>query len=310
MNNLFTYHSENLADDLKLDNISFYDTTIYGVSAINNPQNHTLIFCDHLSTQKYSALCQIENSIIILNNTDRNYTFNDNFVIYVDRPRKEYAILLEKILLRQSIKTRDWVYTNGAYISVDALIGLNTVIEPFVLIAENVKIGDNCIVKSGAKILKNVVIGDHCIIKENSVIGSDGFGVEKDTDNKTYKIPHVGGVTIGNYVEVGALTAIAQGTIEPTTIGDYTKIDDMVFIAHNVKISTGCLIIANSEISGSVTIGANCWIAPNACIRDGLSIGENVTIGMGSVVLKNLESNCTVIGNPAKILIQSKPNNL
>lgn len=304
---MFSYNSTNVYEDLEIENISFLNTTIQTVSSVYNPKNNSLVFCDRLDENKYERLLEVKDSIILLNSLDIDFSFANNCVVFVKRPRKAYAILLSKIIKEvEKSKAKTFRVDNGSYINDSAIIGIGTVIEPFVYIDENVKIGKYCEIKSGARLLKNTSIGDNCIIKENAVIGSDGFGVERDVDGSTYKIPHVGGVLIGNNVEVGALTAIAQGTIEPTTIGDHTKIDDMVFIAHNANIGKGCLIIANSEISGSVQMGNNCWIAPNACIRDGLKIGNDVVVGMGTVVLKNVEDGSIVVGNPGKVMEKKK----
>lgn len=304
---MFSYNSSNVYEDLEIEDISFLNTTIQTVSTVYNPKNNSLVFCDSLDEIKHGKLCEVKDSIILLNSLDRRFSFSSNCVVFVKRPRKAYAILLSKIIKEvQKHNAKTFRVDNGSYINDSAIIGVGTVIEPFVYIDENVKVGKHCEIKSGARLLKNTSIGDNCIIKENAVIGSDGFGVERDVDGSTYKIPHVGGVLIGNNVEVGALTAIAQGTIEPTMIGDYTKIDDMVFIAHNANIGKGCLIIANSEISGSVQMGNNCWIAPNACIRDGVKIGNEVVVGMGAVVLKNVEDGSVVVGNPGKVMEKKK----
>ncbi|MCQ4923221.1 hypothetical protein NE686_09010 [Tissierella carlieri] len=280
----------------------FYDTTIYSVSTINNPKDKTLIFANILENYDVERLKQIKNSIIILNEKDLDIKIEENYLLYVKSPRKEYAKILRFILDNQNYKKINYIFENGFYIGENVEIGRNTVIEPLCMIDNNVKIGSNSIIKSGSKIRSNVLIGNNCIIKENSVIGSDGFGVERDDDGTTYKIPHLGGVKIGNNVEVGALSVIAQGSIEPTVIEDYVKIDDCSFIAHNTKIGKGTFIIANSEISGSVEIGKNCWISPNACIKDGIKVGDNSIIGLGAVVLNDVEENSVIVGNPGRCL--------
>jgi UDP-3-O-[3-hydroxymyristoyl] glucosamine N-acyltransferase len=105
---------------------------------------------------------------------------------------------------------------------------------------------------------------------------------------------------IEDFVQVGNLVSIAQGTMAPTHIEHHVMIDDHVFIAHNVRVRYGALIIAGAEISGSVDIGAHSWISPQATIRNGLSIGERAVVGIGSVVVKSVQAGETVMGNPAK----------
>lgn len=292
--------------DLELDSATLiYDAhncEIFTASTLSEPKNNSVLFCMKMNDEIHTKLQCIENSIIIMNLKDKKYQFRNNYLIYSSRPRKAYAQILTQILSKCARNSRvKKIKKDDYYIHSDTHIGQNTVIEPFVIIGENVVIGKNCLIKSGTKIGNNVVIGDECVLKENSVVGSDGFGFERDEDGTSYRIPHMGGVIIGNHVELGAASVIAQGTILPTQISDYVKIDDHVFIAHNAKIGKGSFIIANSEISGSVVIGERAWIAPNACIRDGVTIGDNVIVGMGSVVIRDIESNCVVMGNPARI---------
>ncbi|MBW6408568.1 UDP-3-O-(3-hydroxymyristoyl)glucosamine N-acyltransferase [Clostridium weizhouense] len=302
MERKFNFESSLLKRIEKYNDYIFYNTVIYSVSAISNPKNNTLIFANALKHEDIENLKKVKNSIIILNKQYNNINFEENYILYVDRPRKEYAKILKFILDNNKEEDNNYIFKSGYYIGKNVLIGENTIIEPFVFIDSNSVIGKNCIIKSGAKIRKNVIIGNNCIIKENCVIGSDGFGVERDFDGITYKIPHLGGVIIGDSVEVGALACIAQGTIEPTVIENYVKVDDCVFIAHNVKIKKGTFIIANSQVSGSVEIGENCWVSPNACIKNGIKIGNNSLIGIGSVVINDIKENNVVIGNPARFL--------
>lgn len=304
MNKKFEFNSIDLKYMNKYKNCNIYETTIYSVSSLKNPRDNTLIFANTLNEENQNRLKKIKNCIIILNESNSWFKLKCNCVLYVQRPRKEYAKILEFILKSQPIRYREYKFKDGYCIGENVLLGINTKIEPFVFIDHDVIIGENCIIKTGAKIKSNVVIGDNCIIKENCVIGDDGFGVERDNDGITYKIPHFGGVNIGNNVEVGALSCICKGTIEATIIEDYVKIDDCVFIAHNCSIGKGTFIIANAEISGSVHIGKMCWIAPNSCIREGIIIGDNTTIGIGAVVVENIDNDVVVVGNPARELVK------
>jgi UDP-3-O-[3-hydroxymyristoyl] glucosamine N-acyltransferase len=107
---------------------------------------------------------------------------------------------------------------------------------------------------------------------------------------------------MGNNIEVGALTCICRGTIDDTLIGDNVKIDDHVFIAHNVQIGENSVVIAGAEVSGSVKIGKNSWIGPQSTIINGVEIGESSMVGIGAVVTKPVTNNVIVAGNPAKVL--------
>lgn len=154
--------------------------------------------------------------------------------------------------------------------------------------------------------IRNCSMGEGCIVKAGAVIGEDGFGFERDSCGVPVHIPHIGRVVIGKYVEVGANTVIARGTMGDTVIEDHVKLDDQVFVAHNVKIGSRTMVVAKAEISGSVRIGEDAWIGPAACIRDHITIGHHAFVGMGAVVVDDVKPYDVVVGNPARVLRTSK----
>jgi UDP-3-O-[3-hydroxymyristoyl] glucosamine N-acyltransferase len=148
----------------------------------------------------------------------------------------------------------------------------------------------------------NVIIGANFKQGSNVTIGGDGFGYEKNEHGEYEFFPHFGDVYIGDNVSVGSNTCIDRGAVEHTQIGNGTKIDNLVHIAHAVKIGDNCLIVAGSVICGSVKIGEGTYIGANVTIREHLTIGNSAYIGMGSVVTKNVGDNEMWYGNPAKFI--------
>jgi UDP-3-O-[3-hydroxymyristoyl] glucosamine N-acyltransferase len=183
-----------------------------------------------------------------------------------------------------------------ASIHPTALIGANAVIEANCEIAEGVVIEPNVV------ILKGTRIGAFSRIRANSTIGSDGFGFERDESGEVLRFVHLGGVRIGRHVEVGANTCIARGTLDDTVIEDEAKIDNLVHIAHNVRIGRRAFVIAGTEVSGGCHIGDDAWIGPNTCIREKVRIGERALIGIGSTVLRSVPPGEVHAGNPARFL--------
>lgn len=300
MINKFEANAKELIEAIYCKNINYSDFTLYSVSTIKKPQNNTLIFISQLTSEIKEQIDNLKQCLIITNKIEFEFKANnDSIIMQVENPRKEYAKILEYIMKNQKAAHNSKITEEGYSIGENVTIGRNTIIEPFVTIDHDVSIGSNCTIKSGVRINKYCNIGDNCIIRENSVIGGEGFGIERAENEISYKIPHLGGVIIGNNVEVGALTSVVSGTIEPTIIGEYVKIDDCVFIAHNCKIGNGTFIIANAEISGSVHIGRNSWIGPSSSIIQKVHIGNNVTIGIGAVVTKSVSDNEIMAGNPA-----------
>jgi len=143
-----------------------------------------------------------------------------------------------------------------------------------------------------------VKIGKNVIIDSGAVIGAAGFGFVRDIDGTPYQLPQLGSVIIEDDVEIGANACIDRGELDDTIIRKGVKIDNLVQIAHNVEIEKNTYIMGKTVIAGNVKIGEKCWIAPSLIMND-VKIGNNVTVGFGSVVLKSIKDNQTVMGNPA-----------
>jgi UDP-3-O-[3-hydroxymyristoyl] glucosamine N-acyltransferase len=148
----------------------------------------------------------------------------------------------------------------------------------------------------------STTIAENVTIGFNNVIGRAGFGYARDTDGTLIPMPHIGHVFIQENVTIANNVCIDRAVVGLTVIGAGTKIDNLVHIAHGVKIGKNCLIVAGAVIGGSCEIGDNCLIGINASIKNKVKIGNNVTIGMGAVVLKDIPDGATVVGNPGRIL--------
>lgn len=150
--------------------------------------------------------------------------------------------------------------------------------------------------------VNRVTMGEGCVIGSGVVIGEPGFGFAFDERNVAYRMPHIGGVKIGDRVEIGANTVIDSGTLSPTIIEDDVKIDNLVHIAHNVHVGARTLVITQAGLHGSSRIGCDCWIGPGAHIRNKVKVGNNVLVGQCANVVKDVPDNVVVAGNPARII--------
>ncbi|MEO7984638.1 MAG: UDP-3-O-(3-hydroxymyristoyl)glucosamine N-acyltransferase, partial [Bacteroidota bacterium] len=188
----------------------------------------------------------------------------------------------------------------GSYIGANVKIQDNVIIYPNVTILDETTIGKNTIIWSGTVIRERCQVGAYCIFHPNVSIGGDGFGYRPGSDGKSIvKIPQIGTVIIGNAVEIGSGTCIDRGKFSATSIGDGTKIDNLVQIGHNCRIGRMCLIAGSCGISGSVTIGDGVVIAGQAAIKDHVTIGNGVKIGGKAGVINDIPDGETVLGFPA-----------
>ena len=147
-----------------------------------------------------------------------------------------------------------------------------------------------------------VIVGERCRIEAGARIGQRGHGYTYGGDLGWVEKAHNFGVVLGDNVYVGANTCIDRGSWRDTRIGNGTKIDNLVHVAHNVQIGVDCMIIAQSEISGSVVLGDRVYLAPGALIRERLTVGSGSIVGMGAVVVKDVDRQVVVAGVPARVV--------
>jgi UDP-3-O-[3-hydroxymyristoyl] glucosamine N-acyltransferase len=186
----------------------------------------------------------------------------------------------------------------AAVIGPRAEIGSGTVIGPTAVIGPDVRIGRNCAIGAGATVT-HALIGDRVIIHPGARIGQDGFGHLPGARGHD-KIPQIGRVIIQDDVEIGANSTIDRGAIRDTVIGEGTKIDNLVQIAHNVEIGRRCLIAAQTGISGSAVVGDYVMMGGQVGIADNLSIGTGSAIAASSGVAWDVPAGKKYGGTPAE----------
>ncbi len=188
-------------------------------------------------------------------------------------------------------------FGNNVLIGKKVKIGKNCFIGPNTIIEQNVKIGNDCIIGASV-IIKNSIIGDRVVIQDGNKIGQKGFGFIP-LKNKNMKFPHIGKVIIKDDVEIASGCTIDRGSVDDTTIGNNTYLDNQVHIAHNVRIGSNCMIAGQVGFAGSTIVGNNVSIGGQAGVSGHLKIGNNVKIGGGSGVVKDINDGQIVMGYPA-----------
>jgi UDP-3-O-[3-hydroxymyristoyl] glucosamine N-acyltransferase len=196
----------------------------------------------------------------------------------------------------------------GAFVAIaaDAVIGARSVLFPHVTVGRGAVIGEDCVIHAHASVREGVVIGDRVVLQDAAVIGSDGFGFAKRPDATHQKIPQVGRVVIEHDVEIGAHTAIDRPAVGETRIGAGTKLDNLVQIAHGVKVGRRVLMAAQVGISGSTTIDDDAVFAGQSGAVGHVHIGKGSIITAKSGVTHDLAPNSAVSGFPAFDLAEWK----
>lgn len=275
------------------------------LAAAARPADNSLIFASDPNEAVLTEFGKVTGCVLILPTRLRDQAKSlarNNAVILSDNPRYRFAEILNDITTPQDLRG-SLAYDEKRR----AHIGSNVKIDPTATIEPGATVATGCILKSGAYIMTgarlgpNVTVGSNSVIKENCVVGGWGYGYALAEGKPPLRLPHLGGVVIGDNCEVGSFTTVCSGTIEPTLIKDHAKIDDHVHIAHNCIIEECVMVVACAEVSGSVRVGKRSWLGPNCSIIDRITIGEDCVVGMGAVVLKSLPDRSVVAGNPARM---------
>lgn len=304
-------NNSNQEDILMIDDVAPLETA--------NTQNLSfLINAKYLSAFKASkaGFCFVQEKFAM-------HAPNSMITLIHKNPYKAYAMVAS--LFYPSAISNNSISSN-AVISSSAKIGSNCQIGNFVTIEDEAVIGDNVIIDHNTVIKNNVRIGSnskiasnvtisHAVIGENVIIhpgvriGQDGFGFASDHTGHL-KVPQLGIVKIGNYVEIGANTTIDRGSAQDTIIEDMCQIDNLVQLGHNVKLGKACVIVAQVGIAGSTKLGDFVVLGGQVGIAGHLNIGNQVQVAAQSGIAQNIEDKQIMGGCPALPIRQWHKQNL
>ncbi|MEJ8767639.1 DapH/DapD/GlmU-related protein [Oceanobacillus sp. HCA-5259] len=283
---------------------------ISGFSTLFNYQEGTITFVSSLNSfNDHAALFKDRKIQLIIIDPDEEIHESFTNVIRIEKPKKVFFSILDHFFTETSNEDMFMIVNNHpadskrSFISDNALIGKNVRIGSGCVIEEGVYIGDNTNIHHNVVIRSKTKIGKNCTILSGTIIGESGFNPLKENDNSRNLIKHYGGVTIKDNVHIGDNCNISKGSIEDTIIKSGVKINKQVILAHNVRVGEHTVFTAPTFVGGSVQIGEKCHIAATV-IRNQCKIGENATLGLGSVVVKDVEAGETVIGNPARPMVR------
>jgi UDP-3-O-[3-hydroxymyristoyl] glucosamine N-acyltransferase len=258
-----------------------------GINEIHGVQEGDLVFVDH---PKYfqKALDSAATFIIINKETE---VPSGKALLLVEDPFEGYQRIIQHF--RPFIPSMKPV-------SDSAVIGERTVIMPGCFIGNHVTIGSDCIIYPNVVILDHCIIGNYVHIQSGTVIGSDGFYYNKKTNRDIHykKMNHGGRVVLHNYVEIGANCTIDRGVSTDTTLGDGTKLDNMVHIAHDVVIGRNCLFAAQTAVAGATIVEDEVIVWGQVGIQKTVRIGKGAEIMGQSFVTNNIQGGKKYMGFP------------
>ena len=251
---------------------------VHTVMPLDQAAEDSISFCRDESDEAIRKAIEPTKAGIVICSNALNYTERDyetKTLILVPNPKIAIIRVIEAFFAQK----REGYIAPTAAISYGVKIGRGTVVHEHVTIYPNARIGKNVIIHAG------------------TVIGSDGFGFKRNETGRLEKFPQIGGVVIGDDVECGANCTIDRAALGYTVIGDGTKLDNLVHIAHGVRIGKRCLLAACVMVAGGVKIGDDVWVGPSAAISSELTIGDGAYITIGSVVTKDVAPGQKVTGN-------------
>lgn len=276
------------ADSAKRGDLTFAETDAYFAAAEASAASAILIAGDRKSDTK--TLIRVKNARV---------AFAKVLPLFFAEP------VLEGQRHPTAVIPKTAFVDDTAYIGPHCVIGEHCRIEARAVLLGGNHLGDQCVVGEDTKLFPNVVlyartqVGKRVRLHAGCVIGSDGFGYVFDS-GAHQKVLQVGHVIIGDDVEVGANTTVDRGAIGPTVIGNGSKVDNLVQIAHNVQLGEHCIVCAHVGISGSTKVGNYTVLAGQVGLAGHLKIGSQVTVAAQSGVMHDIPDGEKWLGSPAQ----------
>ncbi len=281
-----TYSLKEIAAIINSKYVGDENFPIEGLNEIHVVEPGDIVFVDH--PKYYDKALQSAATVVLINKE----------VVCPDKK----ALLISDDPFRDFVKIGQYFNsfkTSNSTISETAQIGEGTHIQPGAFVGQNVKIGKNCLIHANVSIGNDSVIGDNVIIHSGTVLGGDGFYYKK-RETGFDKLKSVGNVVIGNDVEIGANCTIDRGVTASTTIGDGTKMDNLIQVGHDTIIGKKCLIASQVGIAGCVVIGNEVTLWGQVGIKSGITIADKVVVMAQSGVGHDLEEGKSYFGSPAE----------
>lgn len=284
-----------------------------GLAALNEASQADVSF---LGNEKYyQDYLETSAGVVLVPSIVEQYP-NGVVAVEVENPSHAFGLVVKKLAAKQrtfkaGVHPSSWIaddviynpekvsIKSGVVIESGASIADGTEINSNVSVGEGVVIGKNCTLHSNSTVREFCELGDRVILQPGCVIGSDGYGYEL-VDGKHAKVDQVGIVVLEDDVEIGANTTIDRARFGKTLIGEGSKIDNLVQIAHNVQIGKHCLVVAQTGLAGSCELGNYVTVAAQSGVAGHIKVGDKAILLGRSGVAKSLEGGQMYMGYPAR----------
>jgi UDP-3-O-[3-hydroxymyristoyl] glucosamine N-acyltransferase len=269
----------------------------------------TLMFCSGYDESARRDVAASTAAVIICRPevvAEMSSYLGDATLIAVDNPRLAF---IRAIRALNEMPGQKGGVAGSAAIAASAVVGPGVTIGEMAVVSENCEIGEETRIDAGVILYPGTGIGRRCAVMAGAVIGTPGYGFERDELDRLHRFPHFGRVVIEDEVEIGSRASINCAALGETRIGRGTKIDDGAYVAHSVVIGSDCLIMAQAIICGSCVVDDNVEISPGAVIRDKVRIGRRAKVGLGAVVTRDVPADAVVAGVPARSLAPGSSSN-
>jgi UDP-3-O-[3-hydroxymyristoyl] glucosamine N-acyltransferase LpxD len=271
---------------------------VQGAAPVAEATENDLAFCWYGGEKGASSISKSKAGVILCKSEMQGLVHPKGvqLLVFTDNPRLVFVRILNELQDRKKLAG----ISPRAAISEKARIGSGCYVGDYAVIGDNCTIGDGTVIYDRVSLVQNCIIGKNCIIQSGASLGSDGFAFERYETGELEKFPHKGYVRMGNNVEVYANCSVARGSLSDTVIGDGTKLDALVHIAHNVVVGKSCELTAGTVIGGSTTVGDTTWTGLNSTLKNKIKVGSNVIVASGASVIHDVPDSDIVAGVPAR----------
>ena len=284
------------------------ERAISGIGSLENAGSTEISFVSNPKYKKAASESQAGALLVseALPDVERDYLVVGNPYLALSKllelyhPAPQASPGIDRTAIVDETARVDPTASIGPYVIVGprSSIGAETRLGPHVVIGQDCAVGERSVVHPRVVLYDGTRVGNGCVLHAGVILGCDGFGFAQE-GGRHHKLAHVGRVVVEDDVEIGANSTVDRALMDETRIGAGSKIDNLVQVAHNVRLGRGCLLVSQSGIAGSTLLGDGVVVAGQSGISGHLKLGDGVQVAAKSAVFKSVESGKTVAGIPA-----------